>query len=109
MVGYQALQRGFSHYGAIQRYPTVNLPGTTLGTFALNDSAIMLIEIKGQTQSLGQKQSGMLTQTAVVSINEILKALADGTIHDVDASIYDDEILPSANRMGDPSQRDEAL
>jgi hypothetical protein len=106
VVGYQALQRGFSHYGAIQRYRAVNLPGTTLGTFALNDSAIMLIEIKGQTGSLGQKQSGMLTQTAVVSINEILKALADGTIHDVDASLYD-EIPESANRMGDPSQRDE--
>jgi hypothetical protein len=105
VVGYQALQRGLSHFGAIQRYRAVNLPGTTLGSFALNDSAIMLIEIKGQTQNIGQKQSGMLTQTAVVSINEILKALADGTIHGVDASLYD-EILPSANRMGDPSQRD---
>jgi hypothetical protein len=106
VVGYQALQRGFSHYGAIQRYRAVNLPGTTLGTFALNDSAIMLIEIKGQTQNIGQKQSGMLTQTAVVSIYEILVALADGTIHDVDAALYE-EILPSANRMRDPSQRDE--
>ena len=66
----------------------------------------MLIEIKGQTQSLGQKQSGMLTQTAVVSINEILKSLADGTIHDVDPALYD-EIPESANRMSDPSQRDE--
>jgi len=106
VVGYQALQRGFSSFGAIQKYPTVNLPGTTLGTFALNDTAIMLIEIKGQTQNLGQKQSGMLTQTAVTSIYEILIALADGTIDDVDASLYD-EIPESANRMGDPSQRDE--
>ena len=106
VVGWQALQRGFSSFGAIQKYPTVNLPGTTLGTFALNDTAIMLIEIKGQTQNLGQKQSGMLTQTAVTSIYEILTALADGTIHDVDASLYD-EIPPSANRMSDPSQRDE--
>jgi hypothetical protein len=106
VIGYQALQRGFSHFGAIQKYPTVNLPGTTLGSFALNDTAIMLIEIKGQTQNLGQKQSGMLTQTAVVSIYEILEALADGSIHDVDPSLYD-EIPPSANRIGDPSQRDE--
>lgn len=105
VVGYQALQRGFSHYGAIQRYPTVNLPGTTLGAFALNDTAIMLIEIKGQTQNLGQKQSGMLTQTAIASIYEILTALSDGTIYDVDASLYD-EILPSANSIRDPSQRD---
>jgi hypothetical protein len=66
----------------------------------------MLIEIKGQTQNLGQKQSGMLTQTAVVSINEILTALADGTIHDVDPSIYDD-IPESANRISDPTTRDE--
>lgn len=108
VVGYQALQRGFSHYGAIQKYPQVNLPGTTLGSFALNDTAIMLIEIKGQTQNLGQKQSGMLTQTAVTSIYEILTALADGTIYDVDPSLYD-EIPPSANRMSDPSQRDEEL
>jgi len=105
-VGWLALQRGFSSFGAIQKYPTVNLPGTTLGSFALNDTAIMLIEIKGQTQNLGQKQSGMLTQTAVVSIYEILTALADGTIHDVDASIYDD-IPESANRMSDPTTRDE--
>jgi hypothetical protein len=105
-VGWLALQRGYSSYGAIQKYPTVNLPGTTLGTFALNDTAIMLIEIKGQTQNLGQKQSGMLTQTAVTSIYEILTALADGTINDVDPSIYDD-IPESANRISDPSQRDE--
>ena len=108
VVGYQALQRGFSSYGAIQKYPTVNLPGTTLGTFALNDTAIMLIEIKGQTQNLGQKQSGMLTQTAVASIYEILTALADGTIYDVDPALYD-EIPESANSIRDPSQRDEEL
>jgi len=105
-VGWLALQRGYSSYGAIQKYPTVNLPGTTLGSFALNDTAIMLIEIKGQTQNLGQKQSGMLTQTAVVSIYDILTALADGTIHDVDTSIYDD-IPESANSIRDPTTRDE--
>ncbi len=106
VLGYQSLQRGLSHFGAIQRYRPVNLPGTTLGSFALNDTSSMLIEIKGQTQNLGQKQSGMLTQTVVTPIYEILKALADGTIHDVDASLYE-EILPSANSMRDPS--DEVL
>ena len=107
-VGWLALQRGYSSYGAIQKYPTVNLPGTTLGSFALNDTAIMLIEIKGQTQNLGQKQSGMLTQTAVTSIYEILTALADGTIYDVDPAIYD-EIPESANSIRDPTTRDEEL
>jgi hypothetical protein len=29
-----------------QHYPDVDLPGTTLGTFSLNGSAIMLYEIR---------------------------------------------------------------
>ncbi|WP_366922542.1 hypothetical protein MFMK1_003004 [Metallumcola ferriviriculae] len=102
VVGYQAIQRGFSHYGAIQKYPDVNLPGTSLGAFALNDTAIMLIEIKGQSGSLGQKQNGMLKQTAKVPVYEILKSLADGSVSDVDESLYDD-IPESSNRMRDPS------
>ena len=105
-VGWLALQRGYSSYGAIQKYPRVNLPGTTLGSFALNDTAIMLIEIKGQTQNLGQKQSGMLTQTAVTAIHEILTSISDGTIQDVDTQIYDD-IPESANSIRDPTTRDE--
>ena len=66
----------------------------------------MLIEIKGQTQNLGQKQSGMLTQTAVTAIHEILTAISDGSIHDIDTQIYDD-IPESANRISDPTTRDE--
>lgn len=108
VLGYQSLQRGFSHFGAIQKYPTVNLPGTSLGAFALNDTSIMLIEIKGQTQNLGQKQSGMLKETAKVPIYDILRALSDGSIHDVDETLYDD-IPESDNRISDPSVRDDIL
>lgn len=104
-LSYLALQRGFSHYGAIQKYPDVNLPGTALGAFALNDTAIMLIEIKGQSQTLGQKQSGMLKETVKVPLYEVFKGLADGSINNVDTKIYDD-VPESSNRISDPTTRD---
>jgi hypothetical protein len=100
-----ALQRGNSSYGAVQKYPDVNLPGTALGAFALNDAAIMLIEIKGQSQTLGQKQAGMLKETVKVPLFEVFKGLADGSIYDVDTAIYD-AIPESTNRIEDPSTRD---
>lgn len=101
----EALQRGFSHFGATQKYPDVNLPGTALGAFALNDAAIMLMELKGQSQTLGQKQSGMLKETIKVPLYEVFSALADGSIHEVDTAIYD-AIPESTNRIEDPSTRD---
>lgn len=103
-VGWMALQKGDSSFGAIQKYPEVDLPGTSLGAFALNDAAIMLIEMKGQTQNLGQKANGFLKQTTKDPINDILKGLADGTIYDVDPAIYD-AIPESANSIRDPSVR----
>ncbi|PLT34590.1 M14 family zinc carboxypeptidase [Bacillus sp. V5-8f] len=105
-LSYLTLQRGNSHYGAIQKYPDVNLPGTALGAFALNDAAIMLIEIKGQSQTLGQKQSGMLKETVKAPLYEVFKGLADGSIHSVDTKIYDD-IPEAANRISDPTTRED--
>jgi len=105
VLGYQSLQKGNSSFGAIQKYPDVNLPGTSLGAFALNDTAIMLIEVKGQSQTLGQKQSGMLTQTVKIPVYEILKGLGDGSVNDINPNLYND-IPVSANGIKDPSVRD---
>lgn len=105
VLGYQSLQRGTSDFGAIQKYPNVDLPGTSLGAFNLNGAAIMLIEIKGQTQSLGQKERGKLVQTVKEPVYAVFKALADGSISDIDADLYD-QIPVSANGIGDPSTRD---
>jgi hypothetical protein len=105
-LSYQALQRGFSHFGAIQKYPDVNLPGTALGAFALNDAAIMLVEIKGQSQTLGQKQAGMLKETVKAPLFEVFKGLADGSIHRVDPAVYD-AVPESSNRIEDPTTRED--
>jgi Zinc carboxypeptidase len=88
-VAYEALQRGNSSFGAIQKYPTVNYPGSGLGAIQLNGTATMLIEIKGQTQTLGQKQNGMLKETAKIPVMAVLNGLADGTIEDADPAVYD--------------------
>ncbi|WP_043932405.1 M14 family zinc carboxypeptidase [Bacillus sp. EB01] len=101
----QTLQRGFSHFGAVQKYPDVNLPGTALGAFALNDAAIMLMEIKGQSQTLGQKQAGMLKETVKAPLYDLFSALADGSIHNVDPAVYD-AIPESSNRIEDPTTRE---
>jgi len=88
-VAYESLQRGNSSYGAIQKYPTVNYPGSGLGAIQLNGTATMLIEIKGQTQTLGQKQSGMLKETAKVPVMAVLNSLADGSLENADPAVYD--------------------
>lgn len=88
-VAYESLQRGNSSFGAIQKYPQVNYPGSGLGAIQLNGTATMLIEIKGQTQTLGQKQNGMLIETAKVPVMAVLNGLADGSIEKADPAVYD--------------------
>lgn len=95
---YQVLnEKGNSPFGGITRYPDVELPGTALGSFTLNGSAIMLYEVR----SVAQKSSGMLIRQSVVGITETLKALADGSIYEVDPNLYD-QIPPAGPRISNP-------
>jgi hypothetical protein len=95
---YQRLKEmGKSPFTNIQRYPDVDLPGTTLGAFSLNGSAIMLYELR----TAKQKSNGMLTKQVVIGLMETFKGLADGSIFDVDPADYN-EILPAGPRIGNP-------
>jgi hypothetical protein len=95
---YQRLnEMGNSPFTNIQRYPDVNLPGTTLGAFSLNGSAIMLYEVR----TARQKSSGMLTKQVIIGLMETFKGLADGSIFDVDPDDYD-EILPAGPYIVNP-------
>ena len=76
----------------------MNLPGTTLGAFSLNDSGIMLYEIR----TAKQKSSGMLIKQTEIGVMETLKGLADGSVFDVDPDLYD-EIPPAGPRIGNPN------
>ncbi len=90
-------ERGESPFGGITRYPDVELPGTALGSFTLNGSAIMLYEVR----SAAQKSNGMLIKQSVVGLLETFKGLADGSVYDVDPDLYD-QIPPAGPRISDP-------
>jgi len=90
-------EMGNSPFTNIQRYPHVNLPGTTLGAFSLNGSGIMLYEVR----TAKQKSNGMLTKQVIIGLMETFKGLADGSIFDVDPADYD-EIFPAGPRIGNP-------
>ena len=96
------LEKGNSPFTGIQRYPHVNLPGTTLGAFSLNGSAIMLYEVR----SAGLKSNGLLTKQIIIGLTATLKGLADGSVYDVDPADYD-EIPPAGPRIGNPHAFDE--
>lgn len=96
---YQVLnEKGESPFGGITRYPDVELPGTALGSFTLNGSAIMLYEVR----SVAQKSSGMLIRQSVLGILETFKGLADGSVYDVDPDLYD-QIPPAGPRISNPN------
>jgi hypothetical protein len=92
------LEMGNSPFTGIQRYPNVNLPGTTLGSATLNGSAIMLYEVR----SAGQKSSGLLIKQQIMGLMETLKGLSDGSVFDVDPSLYD-SIPPAGPRIANPN------
>lgn len=96
---YQVLQsKGESPFGGITRYPDVELPGTALGSYTLNGSAIMLYEVR----TVAQKSSGMLIRQSVLGLTETLKGLADGSIAQVDPALYY-AIPPAGPRISNPN------
>jgi Zinc carboxypeptidase len=88
---------GDSPYGGITRYPDVELPGTALGSYALNGAGIMLYE----TRSAAQKSMGMLVRQSLVGMGVTLEALAFNTIGAVDPTRYFD-IPPAGPSIGNP-------
>ncbi|TDD30922.1 peptidase M14 [Nonomuraea terrae] len=92
LAAYDALQtRGESPFGSLTLYPQdIDLPGTGLGSFALNGSGTVLFEVRGQTQTWGAKQRGQLVRTVVNGLDGIIDALAAGTVTQIDPARYDD-------------------
>ncbi|MEV6816940.1 M14 family zinc carboxypeptidase [Micromonospora sp. NPDC051296] len=96
---FDALQSGNSPHSKVTLYPqNTNLPGTALGSFALRGSATILFETRGQTQSWGQKQHGMLTKQVETGLFGIIDSITDGTLDNIDAERY--ELIPE--RMNVP-------
>lgn len=92
LAAYHALQSmGSSPFGNISLYDQkIDLPGTALGAFALNGSGTVLFEVRGQTQSMGQKKKGQLVKAVETGLYGILNGVATGSVYDLDPEEYDD-------------------
>jgi hypothetical protein len=88
---------GNSPFGGITRYPDVELPGTALGSYALNGAGIMLYE----ERSSGQKSMGMLVRQSLTGLGVTLESLALGNLGAVDPTRYYD-IPPAGPSIGNP-------
>ncbi|GAA4764912.1 M14 family zinc carboxypeptidase [Citricoccus nitrophenolicus] len=64
--------------------------GQGRSAFALNGSASVLFEVRGQTQSFGQKQKGMLTKTVETGLRSLLESMADGSVDRLDGDDFYD-------------------
>ncbi|MBY5163137.1 hypothetical protein [Salsipaludibacter albus] len=62
------------------------MPSSALGSFELNGTAGMLMEIRGQ---VGQKSNGMLTSQVTRGVTA-LSGMATGEVYDVDPQAYFD-------------------
>ncbi|MFC4004714.1 M14 family zinc carboxypeptidase [Prauserella oleivorans] len=112
VAAYHALQGQANDnplFGNITLYPQdINLPGTGLGTFALNGSGAVLFEVRGQTQTLGQQYRAQLTRTVYIGLDGILSALATGRVDQLDPAVYD-SIPPRGPSIGSTAVRATAL
>ena len=88
VAAYNELQSyGNSKFKNISLYSQgLDLPGTALGSYALNGSGTVLFEVRGQTQIMGQKEKGQLVKSVERGLDAIIKGVADGTVEHLNPS-----------------------
>ncbi|WP_366146517.1 M14 family zinc carboxypeptidase [uncultured Pseudokineococcus sp.] len=93
-------------FGNVTLYPQgIDLPGTGLGSFALNGSGTVLFEVRGQTQTLGQQQRAALTRSVFIGLDGMLTAVASGAVEQIDPAEYD-RIPPRGPNVGVGEEED---
>ncbi|WP_298182030.1 M14 family zinc carboxypeptidase [Saccharomonospora sp.] len=104
---YNALQGAANNrplFGNVTLYPQdTNLPGTGLGSFALNGSGTVLFEVRGQTQTLGQQYRAVLTRAVYIGLDGMLSAVASGRVNQLDPAAYD-AIPPRGPSIGSDAE-----
>jgi len=92
LAAYNALQSlgNSSPFNNITLYSqNLDLPGTALGSFALNGSGTILFEVRGQSHSLGQKKKGQLVKAVETGLYGIINGVTDGSVEQLDPKEYD--------------------
>ncbi|QBP40217.1 M14 family zinc carboxypeptidase [Paenisporosarcina antarctica] len=97
VAAYNELQSyGNSKFTNISLYSQgLDLPGTALGSYALNGSGTVLFEVRGQTQMMGHKEKGQLVKSVERGLTGIIEAVADGSIETLNPEDYDNIPLTS--------------
>lgn len=97
VAAYNELQSyGDSKFTNISLYSQgLDLPGTALGSYALNGSGTVLFEVRGQTQMMGQKEKGQLVRSVELGLTGIIEAVADGSVETLDPEDYENIPLTS--------------
>jgi hypothetical protein len=62
--------------------------GQGRSAFALNGSATVLFEVRGQQDDLGQKQHGMLVQAVKTGVESLLGSMASGEVDSLDGDDF---------------------
>jgi hypothetical protein len=62
--------------------------GQGRSAFAMNGSATVLFEVRGQQDDLGQKQHGMLVQSVRTGVESLLAAMASGEVDRLDGDDF---------------------
>lgn len=98
VAAYNALQsKGNSVFTNISLYQQgLDLPGTALGSFALNGSGAVLFEVKGQTQNFGQKMKGQLVKTVETGLMGIIDGVSTGSVYHLNPEKYEE--IPESTR-----------
>lgn len=98
VAAYNELQSyGDSPFTNISLYSQgLDLPGTALGSYALNGSGTVLFEVRGQTQMMGHKESGRLIKAVERGLTGIIGAVADGSVEELNPEDYEKIPLTSS-------------
>lgn len=91
VAAYKELQSyGNSPFTNVSLYSQgLDLPGTALGSYALNGSGTVLFEVKGQTQMMGHKQKGQLVKAVERGLSGIVSAVSDGSVEELNPEDYE--------------------
>jgi len=91
------------------RYPHApdrDLPGQARCSFALNGTGTVLFEVRGQTQTLGQKHRERFTRAVVGGLMRMLNDVSTGAVETIDPEKFD--TLPGT-AGGDSARAEEDL
>ncbi len=76
--------------GRYIHFPEREFAGQGRSAFALNGSASVLFEVRGQSNTFGQKMGGMMTTAVQTGVLSMLTAMADGTVQTLDGDDFYD-------------------